>query len=247
MTRQLVSFDWAMKHLLCQKANFDILEGFLSELLEEDITIIEILESESNQDVELDKFNRVDLKAKDSQDNIVVIEVQYRGHNDYPHRILWGVSKAVTEMLHKGGGYENVKKIFSISIVYFDFGQGDDVVYHGTTRFWGRYKQKNELQLSKIQQNLYHGETITDIYPEFYIIKVNAFDDIILDPLSEWLYFMKNEKVKDEFSAKGIAEAKERFNVLKMPNRERINYDRYIEDKRTKLSVLKTARLEGLE
>ena len=46
--RKLVSFDWALKKLLRSKANFDILEGFLSELLKEDIIIIKILESESN-------------------------------------------------------------------------------------------------------------------------------------------------------------------------------------------------------
>ncbi|WYD79654.1 MAG: hypothetical protein V8K32_10085 [Candidatus Electrothrix gigas] len=46
-TRKLISFDWAMKKLLRSKANFDILEGFLSELLKEDIHILEILESEN--------------------------------------------------------------------------------------------------------------------------------------------------------------------------------------------------------
>ncbi len=47
--RQLVSFDWAMKKILRQKSNFDILEGFLSELFCFDIKIEEILESEANQ------------------------------------------------------------------------------------------------------------------------------------------------------------------------------------------------------
>jgi len=35
MSRHLISFDWALKRLLCSKANFDILEGFLSELLKQ--------------------------------------------------------------------------------------------------------------------------------------------------------------------------------------------------------------------
>ena len=33
--RKLITFDWAMKRLLRSKANFEILEGFLSELLGE--------------------------------------------------------------------------------------------------------------------------------------------------------------------------------------------------------------------
>ncbi len=61
--RKLISFDWAMKKLLRSKANFEILEGFLSELLKEDISILEILESESNKEDSKDKFNRVDLKV----------------------------------------------------------------------------------------------------------------------------------------------------------------------------------------
>jgi len=46
--RKLISFDWAIKRILRSKANFEILEGFLSELLKEDITILEVLESESD-------------------------------------------------------------------------------------------------------------------------------------------------------------------------------------------------------
>ena len=63
--RKLISFDWAMKRLLRSKANFEILEGFLSELLSEEITILELLESESNKENADDKFNRVDLKTED--------------------------------------------------------------------------------------------------------------------------------------------------------------------------------------
>jgi len=61
--RKLISFDWAIKRILRSKANFEILEGFLSELLFEDITILEILESESNQEQKDDKFNRLDIKV----------------------------------------------------------------------------------------------------------------------------------------------------------------------------------------
>jgi len=74
--RRLITFDWAIKRLLRSKANFDILEGFLSELLKEDIEIVEVLESESNKDRIADKFNRVDLKVKNSRQQIILIEIQ---------------------------------------------------------------------------------------------------------------------------------------------------------------------------
>ena len=46
---KLLRFDWAVKHLLRDKANFDILEGFLSELLRTDVIIESLLESEGNK------------------------------------------------------------------------------------------------------------------------------------------------------------------------------------------------------
>ncbi len=81
MGRKLISFDWAMKKILRQKANFVILEGFLSELLKFDVKIIEILESEANQDEESDKFNRVDLLAKDEQEKLILVEIQYNNEH----------------------------------------------------------------------------------------------------------------------------------------------------------------------
>jgi len=57
--RKLILFDWALKKLLRSKANFGILEGFLSELLRDNIHILEILDSESNKDNARDKYNRV--------------------------------------------------------------------------------------------------------------------------------------------------------------------------------------------
>ena len=41
-----IRFDWAMKRLLRNKANFSVLEGLLTTLLGENITIRDLLESE---------------------------------------------------------------------------------------------------------------------------------------------------------------------------------------------------------
>lgn len=66
-TDRYIRFDWAIKRLLRQKANFGVLEGLLTVLLNEKVEIIELLESESNQQTIDDKFNRVDIKAKNSK------------------------------------------------------------------------------------------------------------------------------------------------------------------------------------
>lgn len=58
-----IRFDWAMKRLLRDKANFAVLEGLMTTLMKKKIIIKRLLESESNQESEYDKYNRVDLLA----------------------------------------------------------------------------------------------------------------------------------------------------------------------------------------
>nr|MCR4957369.1 Rpn family recombination-promoting nuclease/putative transposase [Prevotella sp.] len=124
-----IRFDWAMKRLLRNKANHVVLEGFLSVLLEQDIKIHQFLESEGNQTDANDKYNRVDIMCEDKDGRKMIIEVQNEREYGYFHRMLYGTSKAITEYMELGDGYEKVQKVYSINIVYFDLGQGTDYVY----------------------------------------------------------------------------------------------------------------------
>ena len=135
--KRIVRFDWAVKRMLRDKANFGVLEGLMKVLIGEDLRIDEILESESNQDGFDDKFNRVDIKAKNSRGDIIIVEVQLTRELYYLERILYGVSKTVTEHISLGSKYDQVKKVYSINILYFDLGRGKDFLYHGTTQFRG--------------------------------------------------------------------------------------------------------------
>ncbi|MBF0376363.1 MAG: Rpn family recombination-promoting nuclease/putative transposase [Desulfamplus sp.] len=243
--RRLISFDWALKKLLRNKANFEILEGFLSELLKESIYIIEILESESNKEEKIDKFNRVDLKVKNQNGELLIIEVQYEREFDYLQRILYGTSKAIVEHLDESFPYSKVVKIISINILYFDLGLGDDYIYHGFTHFRGLHKQ-DVLQLSKEQQELYNKQEIHQIFPEYYLIKVNNFDDIARDTLDEWIYFLKNEEIKDTFNAQGLKKAKQELDILKLPEQERLAYSRYQDDLHYQASMVESSYTIGI-
>ncbi|CAK0775757.1 hypothetical protein CCP4SC76_6090001 [Gammaproteobacteria bacterium] len=216
MKRQLVSFDWALKRLLRSKANFEILEGFLSELLNDDIAILEILESEGNQEHCRQKFNRVDLKVRNQRGEIVVIEVQYDREFDYLQRIFFETCRAATEHLQVGKPYRDIVKVISISILYFDLGQGQDYVYHGKTQFTGIHRH-DQLNLSEKQKELFGREYPYQLYPEYYLLKINQFDDIARDRLDQWIYFLKHEEVPDGFDAKGLSKAKEVLDVLRLP------------------------------
>jgi len=246
MSRKLVSFDWAMKKILRQKANFVILEGFLTELLKFDVKIEEVLESEANQENEDDKFNRVDLLAKNENGQLILIEVQYSSEIDYFQRMLYGSSKLITEYISKGdSGYKNIKKVYSVNIVYFALGQGEDYVYYGKTEFRGLHKKDDVLRPSERQQEDFGIDTISDIYPEYYILRVNQFNDIAKNSLDEWIYFLKNEEIKSDFKAKGLSEAKETLDIMKLDDKARAIYKRKEENKMYKNSLLYTAKLKG--
>ncbi len=227
--RNLIRFDWAIKRLLRNKADYSVLEGFLSELLKENVSIETILESESNRQFEKDKFNRVDMLVRNSKDELVIIEIQNEQEYDYFHRMAYGSSKTLTEHISVGEPYINIKKIYSINIVYFDLGQGDDYIYHGKTDFTGIHKN-DKLILSPKQAEYLGKKKPSEIFPEYYVIKVNQFDDIAKDKLDEWIYYLKNNEIKDSFTARGIDKARELWKTDKLDNDEYIGYKKHLED-----------------
>ena len=244
MKRKLISFDWAIKRILRSKANFDILEGFLSELLKEDIKILEVLESESNKECQEDKYNRLDIKVKNEKEEIILVEIQYSRELDYLQRILYASSKAIVEHIKEGVSYKGISKIITISILYFNFGDGDDYIYHGTTSFVGIHK-KDKLKLTEKQQELYKTETVEKLYPEHYLIKVTNFNDYAKDSLDEWINFLKNEEIPEHPRAKGLEKAKEKLDYLKMSEEEKREYNRHIEEVRRKISEYESTYVVG--
>jgi predicted transposase/invertase (TIGR01784 family) len=245
-TRQYVSFDWAIKRLLRSKANFGVLAGFLSELLKENITVLEVLESESNKDFKQHKQNVLDLKVKNSKDEIIIIEVQYDRDYSFFHRILWGTSRVVTEHLHEGDDYLRVHKVISVNLIYFDLGEGEDYIYHGSTSFRGIHKN-DILQLRANEKNDLNKDSVQQVFPEYYLIKINRFDDLAKDTLDEWIYFLKNEEIKPEFTAQGLQEAGRILAYTQLKEEDRIDYNNYIDHRRRRDSELRTKFSEGLK
>ncbi len=239
-----IRFDWAMKRLLRNKANFDVLEGFLSVLLNDNIRIKEILESETNKDDAQDKFNRVDILVKNHKDELCLIEVQNERERDYFHRMNFGQAKLVTEHIDEGHAYESIKKVYSINIVYFDLGQGTDYIYEGKTEFTGM-RTGDILQLNKAQKKAYSIKTVSDIFTKYFLIKVNKFNDLAKDDLDQWIYFLKTSEIKDSFTAQGLPQAKEKLRRDNLTKEEKVSYDLYVKQKRIQENELVTAIQEG--
>ena len=240
-----ISFDWALKRLLRDKANFDVLEGFLTTLLNQEIKIVRLLESESNKDRDHAKSNRVDILAENQDGELLLIEVQGESEFAYFQRILFGASKLVTEYIERGNNYEHVKKVYSINIVYFDLGQGKDYVYHGKTEFRGIHYH-DVLQLNHFQKQKFGVKEVSELYPEYYILKVNDFNRWSKVPLEQWLYFLSTSEIPADADAPGLKAAREKLLFTQMSREEQIAFCRYIDDRVLISSQIYTAHGEGM-
>jgi predicted transposase/invertase (TIGR01784 family) len=243
--------------MLRDKKNFDILEGFIEVFLGKKCKIQEILESEGNQDYADDKFNRVDIKAKDSNGEIFIVEVQTTRYTYYLERILYGVSKAITEQLGNGDKYGNIKQVFSISVVYYDLGEGDDYFYECNSDFYGvhshnilKLNRREELSLEEIKNGdtrkfKYEAKYAHDIFPKYFLIRINAYKKFIADAMSEWMEFLKNNSIKSDTTVPGLQAAKEKLNMLKMTKAERISYERHLDSIRNEKEAFWTAETDA--
>jgi predicted transposase/invertase (TIGR01784 family) len=251
-TKKLIRFDWAIKYMLRNKVNFDVLEAFLSNLLREKIIIEEILESESNQEAENRKFNRVDLKCKDSKGEQIIIEVQNQREADYLQRLLWGTSKAVVESIELGEKFSGVVKVISISILYhtmrLDEKENTDFIYYGSTELVGLHTKKPLV----LHESIAKGEkvplvTSKDVFPEYYMIYVEKFNDMVNEDIDEWVYFFKHGEIRDDFKSPGILLAAKKLDYMIMGEKERRAYDDYLAYLGQELGILETAKEEGRE
>ena len=241
---RFIRFDWAAKHMLRNKADFVIFEGLISVLVNEKVTIEELLESESNKESKSDKFNRVDIKAKNSKGEIIIVEIQQTRELDYLQRMVYGVAKTITEHMKSGMSYQHVRKIYSINILYFNLGEGADYLYHGQTKLVGVHTD-DTLKLTDYERNDLRVLEPKDVFPEYYVIRVNNFDEMAVTPLEEWMQYLKDEYIKPDTTAPGLKEARERLEYLRMSPEEQREYDYYLDTLVRDTDVIKTQILEA--
>lgn len=239
-----IRFDWAIKRLLRQKANFGVLEGFLTVFLNEEVKIIDILESEGNQMTSDDKFNRVDIKAKNSKGEIIIVEVQNTSELYYLERVLYGVAKAITEHINLGNSYKEVKKVYSISILYFDLGKGSDYIYIGQNHFVGLHT-KDQLVISSKEKDNFVRKSPSEIFPTYILVRVNEFNSVAKSPLEEWVNYLKTGVIASDAKAPGLQEAREKLKYFEMSDEERHAYDEHLNAIMIQNDVLGNARAQG--
>jgi hypothetical protein len=238
-------FEYALirqkRCLLHQKVNYEVLEGFFSELLSKNLSVRDILEIKGKYHW---SCSGVDILAEDESGEILLIELLFASELDYKLRMLFGTGKTIADRLDQRTEYSEVRKTYSVNIVYFDLGQGDDYVYHGKTRFTGLHTN-NELRLSEAQRKVFGKETADGLYPEYYILKITNFDDQVKDTLDEWIYFLRHNVFSNKFKAKGMARARKALKLDNLTPEEQKAYDYMIMLRSDDFSAIASAKLEG--
>ena len=77
--------------------------------------------------------------------------------------------------------------------------------------------------------------------------KLISFNDIAKDSLDEWIYFLKNEEIKENFKAKGLIKAKQTLDIMKLPEQERLAYESYQEDLHLQASMFESSYTFGIQ
>ena len=186
----------------------------------------------------------MDLLAENSKGELILIEVQNNNEYAYFQRMLFGTSKLVTEYINRGEGYDKVRKVYSVNIVYFSLGSGKDVVYHGKTEFRG-IQQGDVLELTPFQKQTFKVDTVSQLYPEYYILKVNYFNQVARSPLEEWIYYLNTGDIPDNATAPGLNEARQRLKLDRMTKEELNAYYRHLDNIVILRDNIFTERAEG--
>ncbi|MFZ3102024.1 MAG: hypothetical protein WA113_07465, partial [Desulfitobacteriaceae bacterium] len=154
--------------------------------------------------------------------------------------------------LELGKGYSEVVKVISISILYHtmrvDEKENTDFIYYGTTELIGLHTKKPLiLHEAKAKHKETSVVTSKNVFPEYYMIYVEKFEDMINGAIDEWVYFFKHGAIREDFKSPGILLAAKKLDYLMMSEEERRGYDDYLAYLGQELGILDTAKEEGRE
>ena len=243
-----IRFDWAAKNMLRNKADYVVYEGFFLALLGEKVVIEEVLDGDWNLYSNYGKFRRVVIKAYNAKKESILIEIRNTFELDYLERWVYADGTPQNTSPDNWDDYLEAKKIYSINILYFDLGEGADYLYHGQTTLIGAHT-KDTLRLTRHEREDLNVVSPENIFPEYYVIRVNEFDKLAVSPLDEWLQYLKDEYIRPDTTVPGLKEARERLEYLRMSPSERRVYDNYLDTLVRDTDVMKTklleARIEG--
>lgn len=243
----LISFDYAIKYLLKSKGDYDIIEGFISALLTaqgyKPIKINALLESESNKETIELKKSIADLVVEDEDGNKYIVEIERAFTSNVLHKACFNTSRLVIDSISGNQDYTTIKKVFHITLMYFTLPSMIKPVYHGQTIFH-EIDTANPIDVRIANQGFVMFEN-RNTFPEYFVISVPLFNDVINQEIDEWLYIMKHSEVKESFKSPYMQKVANRLAVLKMNIQERNKYFRYLKEAAHAQDVISEAELKG--
>jgi predicted transposase/invertase (TIGR01784 family) len=247
MAKPLISFDYAIKYLLKDKGDYEIVEGFISALLISEgykpIKIRALLDGESNKESKHLKRSIADVIVEDEQGNNYIVEID-RAYTDlFLQKAVFNTSRLIVDNLGANQDYLQIKKVFHINLLYFPFENTKAPLHHGKVIFH-EIDNKNPIDIHLIDRGMQMFDA-HNIFPEYFLISIPLFDDVIKQEIDEWLYLMKHSEVKDDFKSPYMKKAAERLSILKMSNQEREVYDTYVMDSMKGRDYLISAEAKG--
>jgi predicted transposase/invertase (TIGR01784 family) len=243
----LISFDYAIKYLLKNKGDYDIVEGFISALLQAEgygpVKIKALLESESNKEAQFAKRSIADLIVEDEHGVCYIVEIERESTESFMHKACFNTSRLIIDSLSASEDYTTIKKVFHISLLYFKWNNSTKALHHGKTIFKEVDTQHPiDLRLTNTQGAIID---LARLLPEYFLISIPLFDDTIRTEMDEWLYVMKNSEVKENFKSPYMKKVTERLNILKMNDKEQAAYYAYMKDTLTQRDAVQAAENRG--
>jgi predicted transposase/invertase (TIGR01784 family) len=248
-TSQLVSFDYAIKYLLKDKSGYEIVEGFLSALLQAEgyppVKIKALLDTESNREEIGMKRSIADVIVEDANGNKYVVEIDRSWTKMFLHKACFNTSRLIVDSISSNEDYSTIKKVFHINILYEPLSDMKSPLYHGKTVIKEMGKEHPiDLHLEDMGGRMFDAH---NVFPEYFIISVPLFNDVIKQELDEWLYIMKHSEVRSDFKSPYMAKVAKRLSILKMSAKELVVYNEYRNKSLKERDYVVSAEERGIE
>ncbi|MGI4852375.1 MAG: Rpn family recombination-promoting nuclease/putative transposase [Janthinobacterium lividum] len=246
--KPLISFDYAIKYLLKDKGNYDIVESFISALLKsqgyKDVKIVTLLDTESNKENKKSRRSLADLIVEDEEKRKYIVEIERNLQPSFIHKACFNTSRLIVDNLAERVDFTEIVKVFHISILYFPVGHG--AVHHGQTII------KDIETHERLTVHIKNPKTditvdATDILPEYFFISVPLFNDRLEKEIDDWLYIMKHDTVPETFHSPYMQKVAEKLSILKMTPEERDSYYYYMKQVYNDRDQLQAAENKGRE
>ena len=101
------------------------------------------------------------------------------------------------------------------------------------------------LELSPFQKQTFKVDKVSQLYPEYYILKVNDFNRVAKTPLEEWIYYLNTGNVPENATAPGLDAVKERLKLDRMSREELNAYYKHLDNIVILRDNIETERAEG--